>query len=171
MTVTEMDYKALTEDYKQEQTTFPITLPKGQVLTCRTLPDGNEYIKIKAHSSVIVRLAKTNPLPEWKPFLPLDEKLIMAAVFCESCLVPPMPLVNGLEMAKSCGPLLMLIFTKMSEVLFPNAEEKEEELLEERKKLLSQTDFGEQPLQSVEIPTENILTTAQEENLTVLETS
>lgn len=113
------DYNALIEDYTQTEGTFTIELANGKVLTAKHLPDGSAYTRLQVRGKLLAKQAKTNPLTQWKPFLPVSDELIFAAVFLEATLVPKMPFATGLKMAKNCGPLLQHIFNKVSAVVYP----------------------------------------------------
>lgn len=131
---------SLIDAYRVKEEVYTITLPGGEVLKAKTLPDSSAWTKLKDYARLQVRICQKGPMPDWTPFLPASPEVIASAVICEALLVEPkMTFVEGLRMGKECGMLLTAIADEIGRHAVAQAETLEAQEVTDRKNDSRQT--------------------------------
>jgi hypothetical protein len=116
LTPTTADLLAAYGVQEDEETTFEITLPKGEKLKAKALTDASQIMNIEAFARQMQKLCKMGGTQELAPFLPASPEIIRFCVYAEACLIEPnkMTFAEALKLAKHCGFLMVQIGNELT---------------------------------------------------------
>jgi hypothetical protein len=103
-------------------------LAGGVTVRFRGLVDATDMLRIARDAGKFANRCQTNPLPDWKPYLPADEQVCRMAWEMHARMIdPPMTAQDALQLAKQRGAAFTMLYAEMQKGIgdWANAEAEE----------------------------------------------